>query len=214
MQAIISTAKGGIIMSPFAIQVLLTLLYTGAESTTMYALEGVLGYNNFTEREVAHHYRSILKPLQNSPIIEWATGLYIPTLYPLDSDFVKKAKTNFYTDVVPINFWNNVNAAKTIDKLVGRDAGHKVHDIIPAAQLSGSTSMVLVNYIYFKAEWKNKFSQSLTRKEKFYTSSGKIKPMKIMHQTVQNAEVYLFFSICFNIFLLFSSELFQIWKDS
>ena len=45
--------------------------------------------------------------------------------------------------------------------------------------------MVLVNAVYFKGQWKNKFNPKLTRDENFHTNKGAIKKVPTMHQKVK-----------------------------
>jgi serine protease inhibitor len=59
-----------------------------------------------------------------------------------------------------------------INKWVESQTANRITDIIPPGLLDSLTRMVLVNAIYFKGDWKHKFSESSTNKQTFYVKQG------------------------------------------
>lgn len=47
--------------------------------------------------------------------------------------------------------------------------------------LKNSTMLLLVNAIYFKADWKFKFDKRYTEEEPFFVSKTETKPVQMMH---------------------------------
>lgn len=47
--------------------------------------------------------------------------------------------------------------------------------------MSKDTGLILVNAVYFKGQWKNKFDISSTNSEPFYLVDGQIKNVSMMH---------------------------------
>merc|ERR1711909_176877 len=99
----------------------------------------------------------------------------LPTRSSLEMDSVQKksfldiVRRDFYSEVAEVDFVRKESAAKTINKWVENQTGNKIKDIVDPGMFDHDTKVVLVNAVYFKAEWAKKFYKSLTKKEPFYT---------------------------------------------
>ncbi|XP_055007231.1 leukocyte elastase inhibitor-like [Boleophthalmus pectinirostris] len=63
-----------------------------------------------------------------------------------------------------------------------RDGG-KIKDLVAKGVVDNSTSLVLVNAIYFKGNWDEPFMGTCTCDDQFWINKNESKPVKMMHQT-------------------------------
>ena len=57
-------------------------------------------------------------------------------------------------------------AAKEINEWVEKQTMNKIKDLVKPESLNALTTLVLVNAIYFKADWAKKFNKRLTNKKR------------------------------------------------
>merc|ERR1712183_856676 len=74
----------------------------------------------------------------------------------------------------------NEKAARMINDWVKTETRDKITDLIPADSLNAMTRLVLVNAVYFKADWEAQFEKDNTGPEKFWTSETESKEVEMM----------------------------------
>ena len=67
-----------------------------------------------------------------------------------------------------------------INQWVGDQTHQKISDLIPEGALDPMTRLILVNAIYFNADWENQFDPTDTRSEAFHLLDGTISQVKLM----------------------------------
>jgi len=72
-------------------------------------------------------------------------------------------------------------SAETINKWVAEKTNNKVPEIVPASAIGSRTRLILVNAIYFKGDWKEKFDAKSTRDADFDVSPTEKVKVKMMH---------------------------------
>ena len=88
-----------------------------------------------------------------------------------------------YSEVAEVDFGRNKQAARTINKWVENQTKEKIKDLIKPGKLNSDTKVVLVNAIYFKADWAKKFVKRSTKEKLFHTEEVKgelLAPMMVM----------------------------------
>ena len=94
--------------------------------------------------------------------------------------FRKQLMRDFYSDVVVTDFAKGY-ADQLINYFVEDITRGKIEDLIEPGLISASTKMILVNAIYFKADWQVKFDKLLTKDDYFYTEGGGKVRVPTMH---------------------------------
>ncbi|XP_043842469.1 serpin B11 isoform X2 [Dromiciops gliroides] len=72
---------------------------------------------------------------------------------------------------------------KTMNAWVESKTNGKIKNLFSKGTIDTSSVMVLVNAIYFKGQWQNKFQEEQTTKMPFKLRKGQSVPVKMMHQT-------------------------------
>ncbi|XP_055918334.1 uncharacterized protein LOC129950417 [Eupeodes corollae] len=164
-----------IIMSPFSIQSALTLLYMGAEGDTAKEFENVLHYNSSNKIETAARYSKILKSISsaNNGTMQIQSANRIYTRFELVPKFNEIAEAYFQAEAEMVDFKLREETAKKINTFVEENTNNKIKNLISPNSIDDTTTAMLVNAIYFKAQWANQFSMRATKKRPFYMSDNK-----------------------------------------
>ena len=115
--------------------------------------------------------RCILAKLKSKDFtLAVANRIFIRKGFSPKASFLQKVRKFFYSRVGETDFDKSANAAKEINEWVEKRTMQKIKDLVKPESLGAGTNLVLVNAIYFKADWAKKFDKSLTKKKRFYTT--------------------------------------------
>lgn len=183
-------AGKNIFVSPFSIQMVLAMTAAGAAGDTQTEMYNALGFNNFTGADVSGFYHTLIPALQevdNTTTFEIANSFWSKNRIKIKEAYIADIKDSFYAEVrtLPddarqatgeINGWCSEKTHGMINKIV---------DEVPE-----STIVSLMNAIYFKGIWKNKFDKNRNTEEKFTNWDGTAVKKTFMNQTFERARVY------------------------
>ncbi|XP_052738624.1 alaserpin-like [Bicyclus anynana] len=110
-----------------------------------------------------------------------ASKIYVGKNYELKDDFVAVVKDVFDSEVQNIDFIDNVNAAAEINRWVEDKTNNRIKDLVDPDSVS-MTKALLVNAIYFKGTWENKFDKQLTEDKDFHVSNNNVIQVPMMYQ--------------------------------
>ena len=102
--------------------------------------------------------------------IKVANKLYPKISFQVKQDFLDKMIKYFETTVEPLDFNENVEAAKKINTWVEEKTNKRIKDLVSPDVLDALTRLVLVNAIYFKGTWETQFTKEATQKQDFHLS--------------------------------------------
>jgi serpin B len=108
--------------------------------------------------------------------LEMANKIYPKKGYELNQQYIEVVRKNFKSDIEPVNYDNASEAAGIINSWVAQKTQNKIKDLISPDAIDGLTRIILVNAIYFKGTWVNKFDEHNTSPHDFHlTNSAKVK---------------------------------------
>ena len=117
-----------------------------------------------------------------------ANKIFLGVKFSPKESFLSQVRDDFFSNVTEVNFGKSKKAAGTINKWVAGETRNKIRRLVSAGSLSSDTRMVLVNAIYFKANWAKKFDNKLTKDKQFHTKEVREKlvvPMMTMRSRFQ-----------------------------
>ncbi|XP_054422935.1 alpha-1-antitrypsin-like [Pteronotus mesoamericanus] len=160
-----------IFFSPVSIVTAFALLSLGAKGDThTQVLEGA-GFN-LTERaeaDIHKGFQSLLRTL-NRPDdqlqLTTGNGLFIEESAKLVAKFLEDVKTLYHSEAISTNFKDSEKAKKEINDYVEKGTQGKIVDLVK--ELDKETVFALVNYIFFKGKWKDKFKTERFEEEDFH----------------------------------------------
>ncbi|XP_067005354.2 serine protease inhibitor 42Dd [Anabrus simplex] len=181
----VSSEPGNVVMSPFSVESVMTLVWMGATGETANELSrGLHLPENRDHVEIGFKY--LLSILESSETItlDIANKIYLQDGFKLKAPFRRIAVNSFRSDAEEVNFVNATEEARTsINKWVEQKTHDKIKDLIAPGSLTVDTRMLALNAIYFRGGWLKPFNETDTYFEPFYTSPGKSINVAMMHQT-------------------------------
>lgn len=102
-----------------------------------------------------------------------ANQLYVQQGHQIKQAFHDVAVKQFKSGVESLNFAEAVTAARTINSFVESKTNNKIKNLISSDSLDHLTRLVLVNAIYFKGNWQQKFPIQRTSPGDFYVDETK-----------------------------------------
>ncbi len=169
-------------LSPFSVSAALAMTYEGAEGKTREEMSDILHFSKNSNIFNAD-FGEIIEKTQSSTVKGKYTFNVANSIWAQkDFNFLHSyfaTVTNFYK--APINLVDFSSSMKReqviseINKWVESKTNDKIRNFINRSDLDKDTKLILVNAVYFLAEWTKAFKKENTKSDIFYTSNGKIK---------------------------------------
>lgn len=172
--------KANTFVSPLSVNMALGMALNGAEGETsseMFEAMRIQGYNLDEVNEYYKFMREELLKVDASTKLKIANSVWYRTGFTVEQSYLAAIRDVFTKDIREADF-----TPKTL-----ADINHWVSDateeMIPEAldQISDDAMMYLINAVYFKGIWRNKFKEEATKKEAFTTESGKQNQVDMMN---------------------------------
>ncbi|XP_017494835.1 PREDICTED: serpin B3-like, partial [Rhagoletis zephyria] len=162
---------------------------TGAQGDTYEEMRSVLRLNNsqLTEPELIAACSRLLHRLSSSPssstVLQLASAVALQIGYPILPTFLDIVESDFHSKLFSVNFAGNGKAAiEKINSWAGEKTSEKIPILFEEEQLDKDTQLVLLNALYFKGAWAEKFKKKHTTEEEFTWSEEKKFNVSMMHE--------------------------------
>ncbi|KFO70535.1 heterochromatin-associated protein MENT [Cuculus canorus] len=124
---------------------------------------------------------AINKP-RNTYSLRTANRIYVEKNFPLVPRYIQLSKNYYKAEPQKINFSTAPEQSrKEINGWVEKQTEGKIKNLLSSRDVTTTTRLILVNAIYFKAEWEVKFQAGRTDLQPFRLSKNKTKPVKMMY---------------------------------
>lgn len=162
------------VLSPTSITFALCLLYLGAQDNTKNELSRFFGGNiGLRDLEQIHS-------LLNNDVINLVNCLFVKQENKIKSSY-KQPVANLAI-ISNENFNNGSFVATKINKFIETNTRGLINNIIDPSSITSQLALILINVIYFKANWKNKFNKNDTTMMNFKGLQNR-RNVKMMNQT-------------------------------
>lgn len=172
-----------ITVSPQSIAIALAMLRNGTTGTTQAEMTQTLGLQQIDPQIIDPSYLQLMTTWQSSAAdveLAIANSLWVNQDISLKEPFLNTSQ-NFYQGTInKLNFADPA-AKNTINQWVASNTLHQIPQIIDA--ISAEDALHLINAIYFKGSWTEKFDPSATQKQLFHLGTEATKPVAMMSQT-------------------------------
>uniref|UniRef100_A0A8W4FFU7 Serpin domain-containing protein n=1 Tax=Sus scrofa TaxID=9823 RepID=A0A8W4FFU7_PIG len=182
-QQIRRSEGGNIFYSPLSIMSALAMTYLGSRGHTASEIRKVggtsegqrlasdspeVGRAGTVHRQFQRLLTELNKPT-NAYELSVANRLYGDKEVSFSQDYLENVKKFYLASVASVDFVNAAEESRQmINSWVESQTKGKIKDLFPKGTLSSSTTLVLVNAIYFKGRWLQEFKKENTSKEKFW----------------------------------------------
>ncbi|MEF3306951.1 serpin family protein [Paenibacillus sp. GYB003] len=160
-------------MSPASAAIALTMTMNGAVGPTRDGMAQSLGVQGLTPEEVNGGASALLGVLQHAdPQAELtvANSIWARKGLTFDPSFIAANKTYFGAETKTLDFASR-KAADTINGWAKKQTKGRIDKIV-ADRFDDQSIMVLLNAVYFKADWTRPFEKTATRDRPFTLQNG------------------------------------------
>jgi serine protease inhibitor len=153
----------------------------GAAGTTFDEMRSALRFGDASLASIDTGYKALiglLTSLDPATTMQIANAIFYRSGFPFDQSFLNDASTYFDAQVTAQNF---ADVAATLAAVNGW-ANAKTNGRIPKVLESVETEnvMFLLNAIYFKGNWRDRFDPAVTRDAAFHPATGSDQSAKLM----------------------------------
>lgn len=201
-----TTAQGeNYFVSPLSAEIALAMLCNGTAGETEQEIRKVLGFDGFTLDDLNSYNQKMLQSfpsLDDRTKVTFANGFWAEKSLNLQKSY-QNLLTDQY-DASCFSFDNLENAKKEINSWCDKHTDHMIKEIMGN---NDSFVFALVNALYFKGEWRRKFSAEETQKKTFFNQDGTTSQVQMMHKTTEtDLFKYGFNDYCHKLMMFFGNR--------
>ncbi|KAJ0060003.1 hypothetical protein NL108_018236 [Boleophthalmus pectinirostris] len=175
-----------VFFSPLSISSALSMVLLGARGNTAAQMSECLKTKDLSD-DVHSRFGTLLQEFHkpHAPYaLSVANKLYGEQSFQFVKDFLGATQKYYKAELQTVDFKGKSEEARvTINKWVEQKTQDKIKDLVAKGMVNSSTSLVLVNAIYFKGNWDEPFDEDSTCDDQFWINKNESKPVKMMHQT-------------------------------
>jgi serpin B len=184
---------GNLIYSPYSISLALAMTYAGARGETESQMAQTLHFLPQNELHAALNALDLELATrgeaqgqdETSLQLNIANAVWAEQTFPFLKEYLDVLAQNYGAGIRLADFRNEHEAVrKEINGWVSDTTNDKIQDLLPEGVLNPSTKMVLVNAIYFKADWLAQFDPNDTYDTPFHLLDGSDTQVKMMSQSL------------------------------
>ena len=185
------SSQSDVFLSPYSISTALSMVLAGARTETAAQIERVLGSSKITGWDQARNLLSI-KLVEQLPTgiqgqaqpmtLETANAIFGQTGYPFEQPFLDLLARDYGAGLEGVDFATQPDAARqAINGWVDQQTADRIPNLLSPGSIDQFVRAVLVNTIYFKANWINPFPANATTNEPFHRIDGTVLNVPMMH---------------------------------
>jgi serine protease inhibitor len=178
-----ATQPQNLVISPQSVAIALGMTRNGTAGATQAEMTQVLGLEQFDPATVDASYRKLIKTWETNDgdlKLAIANSLWVNQNISLNQQFINQS-LNFYQGKVTNLDFADSSAPEQINQWVASNTADQIPQMIDA--ISPDDALYLINAIYFKGSWSNKFDPDSTQEQPFQIEADQTKPVAMMSQT-------------------------------
>jgi serpin B len=184
-----------LLVSPLSAQIILALTHSGCRGQTAEELRTVLHLLD-DPAKIQSAVKVVLSNLKTKEGLKLciANKMYVTRSFPIQNEFQEIAKEMYFADSENIDFTKIEQAAKTMNSWVEKETENKINNMVDSKLLDELTRIILINALYFKGDWMEKFYLCNTQKTNFYKTKNEAVEVDTMASRPSQ-----FFRICMSL---------------
>ena len=175
------------IVSPISVTYVLGMLNDGAAGQTASEITSVLGFGDGKAKAVNEFCKTMI---DEAPKTDPSVTLEIANTIisnkkrdvQLEEEYSQDMRQYYSAELSSIDFSKSAEAVGNINAWCKDKTHGMIPEILKESELDPIALLVLMNAIYFKATWTEKFDSKDTRNETFTTASGQQQQLPMMHR--------------------------------
>ncbi|MBA3670503.1 MAG: serpin family protein [Gemmatimonadaceae bacterium] len=177
-----SQRDSNVFASPLSASMALGMTMNGATGATYEQMRQALAFGGASETEINDGYKSLialLRGLDASVDFRIANSIWYRAGFPFNQSFIDVSRNTFDAEVRGLNFADPASVS-SINSWVSTATNGKITSILD--RIEPDQVMFLINAIYFKGSWRDRFDATKTRDESFRAIGG-VQPVRMMHRS-------------------------------
>uniref|UniRef100_A0A3B4BAV4 Antithrombin-III n=1 Tax=Periophthalmus magnuspinnatus TaxID=409849 RepID=A0A3B4BAV4_9GOBI len=179
-----------IFMSPISVSTAFAMTKLGACNQTLEQIMKVFQFDTIKEKtsDQVHYFfaklncRLFRKKDQTTELVS-ANRLFGEQSLAFNETYQNISQTVYGARLMPLNFKENPEGSRvTINEWIANKTENRIRHTLPPGVLDSTTVLVLVNTIYFKGQWKHKFSKDNVFEVDFHVSPSQTCSVQMMYQ--------------------------------
>ncbi|XP_029551493.1 leukocyte elastase inhibitor [Salmo trutta] len=177
-------ADGNIFFSPLSISSALAMVYLGAKGDTAEQMAKTLCLDTATD---VHSDFQKLSSNINKPSASYqlklVNCLYGEETFNFFPEFIAATQKFYHAELKAMDFIGAAEESRAqINSWVEKKTDNKIKVMLKPGSLSSMTRLVLVNAVYFKAQWISEFHEADTREQTFQVNENEKRQVQMMVQ--------------------------------
>ena len=176
-----SVENGDFIISPLSMQFLLGLLLNGAQGQTAEEISRVLGYGAGETAAVNEYCLAMMQQLPDldkKTKLAIADAIFVNKNYPILDSYKNSVGKYYLAEVANLDFSNKTSSLNAINGWCSRNTNKMIPKVLD--DVNPNELAYLLNALYFKSEWQDKFPKGNTAEASFTAESGKVRKVPMM----------------------------------
>ncbi|MBF7097006.1 serpin family protein [Alkalibacter mobilis] len=164
--------KGNVLVSPTSVYLALSMTLNGAQEDTLEGMKDALKLENMTIQDFNESCRNwILRLRQHTDRTKLfvANSIWFREGYGISEDFLQNNADYFDAGARSLDF-NDTDSVKVINDWVKEHTMETIDSIVD--EIHRDTIMYLINAVYFKSDWDEKFLSDDTIEQNFNSPEG------------------------------------------
>ncbi|CAK6983044.1 antithrombin-III [Scomber scombrus] len=188
--ALSKTPEENIFMSPISVSTAFAMTKLGACEQTLQQIMEVFEFDTIKGKtsDQVHFFfaklncRLYRKKDETTELIS-ANRLFGEKSLMFNETYQNISETVYGAKLLPLNFKEKPEQARvTINNWISNKTENRIQDTLPPGVLDSTAILVLVNTIYFKGQWKNKFDKDNNFADDFHVSETRSCSVNMMYQ--------------------------------
>merc|ERR1711936_1419415 len=172
LQQIESNTTTNFVLSPHSIHSVFSQLLQGSGGQTKAELENLLGVT--ASDSLVEQYRILGQGLSGEGFKQ-ANLLAVANSFKPKREYRTSLNNGFQSDIREFDFASNsLGSVQEINRYVEEVTNEKIKDLLADDDVDGLTRMVLINAVYFKANWQFAFNGEETFESNFNSPEGSV----------------------------------------
>ncbi|XP_056376999.1 leukocyte elastase inhibitor-like [Hyla sarda] len=180
----LNNPNGNVFYSPLSISTALAMVFLGARGRTAEEVSKALHFD--AVQDIHLNFQTLnaqINKKSSSHALNLANRLYGEKTFNFLPEFLSSIQSLYKAELGTVDFISACEAArKEINKWVSEQTRGKIPEVLTEGSVDGTTKLVLVNAIYFKGDWAEKFNPEHTTEEPFRLNKNEQKLVKMMYQ--------------------------------
>lgn len=181
-------------ISPYSISTALSMALGGARGNTADEMRSALGVTDGDEawHDARNRLELALASLEGRPVpregeatpltLEATNAVFGQANYAFRDEYLDLLAANYGAGMQAVDFANDTEAARVaINAWVAERTRDRIEELLARGSIDDLTRAVLVNAIYFKANWIYQFNPDNTAPEPFHLLDGSARDVQMMH---------------------------------